>query len=222
MVLTACSTAAASPNGEHYPGTAFEGLAQSLIERQWGPSAVIAMQFDFGSEASAIFSGALYEKLLRPRSCLDEAVTAARVALAGHFGSGHRAWVTPTVYWRCKNAQAFEFLEIESQSTGEQRGKLMAIEAQQDLIFDELEEISRQPPEIRVALESAGGSSSTRSSNSAKNAAAFWVRPCGCWRLCRTGWRHRMCVGAATANPSQHRRDSRYRAARPRRVSLAR
>ena len=32
VVLTACSTAAAAPNGQDYPGVAFESLAQALVE----------------------------------------------------------------------------------------------------------------------------------------------------------------------------------------------
>jgi CHAT domain-containing protein len=153
VVLTACSTAAQSPNGAFSRGTPFEGLAQTLMERSSGPTAVIAMQFDFESEASVIFSRALYDKLLRPECCLDSAVAAARLALSRSFGAGHRAWVTPTLYWRCKGGRAFEFLKIESQLTDAQRAELIAIDAQQGMIFEELAHILRQPPEIRLALE---------------------------------------------------------------------
>lgn len=153
IVLTACSTAAASPNGPSYPVTAFESLAQTLMERQLGPSAVIAMQFDFSPDAGEIFSRALYEKLLRPNCCLDAAVASARMALADHFSIGHRAWITPVVYWRCKDARLFEFLGGESQWSDDQRAQLMRIDTEEALIEEELDSISRQPPQIRSALE---------------------------------------------------------------------
>lgn len=152
VVLSACSTAAASPNGEQYPVMAFESLAQALMERQWGPSGVIAMQFDFHSEAATIFSHALYEKLVRNRWCLDAAVASARSALASHFGAGHRAWVTPIVYWRCKGGRLFEFLTVESQLNDQQRARLLAIDAQVAEIFNEIDSLVNQPPAIRSAL----------------------------------------------------------------------
>jgi hypothetical protein len=153
VVLTACSTAAASPNGSGYPVTAFESLAQTLMERQFGPSAVIAMQFDFSTDAGEIFSRALYEKLLRPNCCLDAAVASARMALADYFSIGHRVWVTPVVYWRCKEARLFEFLGGESRLSDEQRAQLMNIDAEEALIEKDLGDIARQPLEISTALK---------------------------------------------------------------------
>ena len=57
IVMTACSTAATSPNGAQYPALAFEGLAQTLVERNSGPLAAVGMQFDLETDAAATFSG---------------------------------------------------------------------------------------------------------------------------------------------------------------------
>lgn len=111
VVLTACASAADAPNGADYPGMAFEGLAQTLVERHAGPLAVVAMQFDLEAVAAPVFSGTFYQRLLAPGASVDQAVAAARSALMLHLGAGHRSWVNPTVYWRCIDGRLFELLK---------------------------------------------------------------------------------------------------------------
>lgn len=153
LVLTACSTAASSPNGTNYPTIAFESLAQNLVERQFGPLAAVAMQFDLETEAAKIFSRAFYAKLLSPGWSLDAAVSHARSVLFVEFGEGHRSWVNPTVYWRCKEGRVFEIADIVGgELTPEQRKELLQIDAVLDVFLTELENLSKEPPETRAAV----------------------------------------------------------------------
>jgi len=150
IVLTACSTAAV-PNGTMYPGVAFESLAGSLVERQSGPLAAVAMQFDLETQAAEVFSGAFYEKLLTKGWSLDEAAASARNALFVKFGSGHRSWVNPTVYWRCKDGRVFELANVEGELTPEQRRELLQIDAQLEGYENVLADLSRQLQQIQDA-----------------------------------------------------------------------
>jgi hypothetical protein len=152
VVLSACASAAASPDSDELPMTASASLAQTLMERPGGPSAVIAMQFEFEAKAAQIFSSEFYKKLLQPKCCLDEAVAFARGTLSGRFEPGHRAWVTPTVYWRCKDGRLFEFQGVESHLTNDQRNELIDLDSDEQWIMDQLDDLSRQPPEIFTAL----------------------------------------------------------------------
>lgn len=151
VVLTACSSAAASPNGADYPVIAFESLAQTLVERQSGPGAAVAMQFDFETQAAEVFSRALYEKLLTPGWDLDQAVAAARGALIGEFGAGHRAWVNPTVYCRFNEGRAFELLDTAGTLTPAQQKELFKIEAVIEEYESMLNKLSRAPQEDQIA-----------------------------------------------------------------------
>ena len=157
VVLTACSTAAQSPNGLDYPVVAFESLAQALVERQTGPSAVVAMQFDFETKAAEVFSRALYEKLLTPNWSLDEAVSSARSALFLKFGPGHRSWVCPTVHWRCKDGRVFEFLDVNGHLTSEQLKELTQVEAQIELIELQLKDLAQATPEEQAVMANLRG-----------------------------------------------------------------
>lgn len=157
VVLTACSTAAQSPNGHEYPVAAFESLAQALVERLTGPSAVVAMQFDFETKAAEVFSRALYEKLLMPNWSLDEAVSSARSALMMKFGPGHRSWVCPTVYWRCKEGRVFELLDVNGPLTPEQLKELTQIEAQIEVFELQLKDLAQTTPEEQAALGNLRG-----------------------------------------------------------------
>jgi hypothetical protein len=154
VVLTACSTAAASPNGQDYPGIAFESLARALVERQSGPVAAVAMQFDLETQAAEVFSRALYEKLLTKEWSLDETVSFARMALVLQFGAGHRAWVNPTVYWRCKEGRVFDLLDVTGELTQAQRDELRTVDALLEEYEALLNDLARQPPEIQQATAS--------------------------------------------------------------------
>lgn len=108
VVLTACASSAASPAGYPYRCRALEGIAQRLVIGNSGISAAIAMQFDIESTAAEAFSREFYKHLLEPELCLDEAVTLARLEMTQTMTVGHRAWVNPTVFWRCVDGRVFE------------------------------------------------------------------------------------------------------------------
>lgn len=151
LVLTACSTAASAPNGTNYPVVAFESLAKSLVERQFGPLAAVAMQFDLETQAAEVFSKAFYTKLLSPGWSLDAAVSQARSELIGEFGAGHRSWVNPTVYWRCREGRIFDVADAQGHLTPEQRAELLQIEGLLDEYMFLLEELAKETPEARAA-----------------------------------------------------------------------
>jgi hypothetical protein len=96
-----------------------------------------------------VFSGALYEKLLVPGLAVDQAVAAARSALVSRFTAGHRSWVNPTVYWRCKDGYVFELLDVAGNLSPQQRLDIARIDA----IIEEYETIMRsmatQPAEMQ-------------------------------------------------------------------------
>jgi len=157
VVLTACSTAAPSPRfPNHYPGLAFEGLAQALVERQAGPSAVVAMQFDIENEAARVFSSAFYEKLLTTPDCtVDGAAAEARSALLAEFGAHNRAWLTPSVYSRCRDGRVFRLEKLRSRLTNNKRAALLPIDTKLQAYRENQEDIASQKiPEIRAALRS--------------------------------------------------------------------
>ncbi len=128
VVMTACSSAASQPNGTEYPGLAFEGLAQTLVQRNAGPLAAVAMQFDFETAAAGVFSKTLYQQLLTRDMSIDSAVAAARSALVATFGAAHRSWVNPTVYWRCKDGRLFDLIPTTGILTAQQQADLQSLE----------------------------------------------------------------------------------------------
>lgn len=152
VVMTACATAATSPNGTKYPAMAFEALARALVERDAGPLAAVGMQFDLETEAAKVFSRALYEKLLAPGWSIDQAVSAARGALVTRFGAGHRSWVNPTVYWRCVEGRVFDLLDVGGDLTPEQRNEIARIDGLIEVYESTLREVGGQPAEIRAAM----------------------------------------------------------------------
>lgn len=152
LLLTACSTAAASPNGTNYPVIALESMAQNLVDRQFGPLAAVAMQFDLETQAAKSFSSAFYAKLLSPGWSLDAAVSHARSVLFVEFGEGHRSWVNPTVYWRCKEGRVFEIADTGGEITQAQREELLQIDTILGIYKNELERVSHWTPESRAAV----------------------------------------------------------------------
>ena len=148
VVMTACSSAASQPNGNEYPGLAFEGLAQTLVERGAGPLAAVAMQFDLETAAAAVFSRVLYEQLLIRDMSIDAAVASARAALVVRFGAAHRSWVNPTVYWRCIDGRLFDLVATTGTLTPEQQVELQGIDG---IIKDyeaALKELSQQSADV--------------------------------------------------------------------------
>ena len=130
VVLSACSSAAPTPNQDPYDHAAFSGVAQRLVSGTSGVSAVVAMQFDMETNAAVEFSKALYESFFQlGQKRLDEAVTRARIQLATALDPGHRAWVTPSVYWRCKDGEVFEILSLLSDLDNATRFEIRELDA---------------------------------------------------------------------------------------------
>ena len=152
VVLTACSTAASSPNGQDYPVTSFDSLAHALVRRQGGPSAAVAMQFDLETTAAPVFSKALYERLLDKEWSLDEAVASTRSALVSQFGANHRSWINPTVYWRCKEGRLFNLQPVQGDLSQADQKKIIAIDAQLEVFEDFLNELSEKSAAEQAAV----------------------------------------------------------------------
>lgn len=165
VVFTACQSAAATPvdntiipvvDDEPYNISAFEGIAQRILSGFSDVTAAVAMQFDLESEAAVNFTRVFYENLLRSEKNLDEVVTLARreLALLPRFGTGHRAWITPTVYWRCKDGKVFDVDSLTEHLSPETLSKLQELQVQIASYRRVLEDIARQPPDIRDKLTS--------------------------------------------------------------------
>ncbi|HKQ79631.1 MAG TPA: CHAT domain-containing protein [Blastocatellia bacterium] len=164
-VFTACQSAAPTPadgatpppvNDDHpYRVSAYEGIAQRLLGGVSDITAAVAMQFDIESEAAVIFTRSFYENLLYQEKDLDEVVTLARKALATHpnFGIGHRAWLTPTVYWRCKGGKVFEINSFNRRLSDEELRKIQDLESQIAVLKRHLGRIAIQPQSEREKLE---------------------------------------------------------------------
>jgi hypothetical protein len=153
VVLTACSSSAPAPaDQEPYVHRAFDGIAQSLIGGVSGVPAVVAMQFDLESDAAVVFSRTFYDYLLRTGVSLDEAVTRARIAVATGLGTGHRAWITPTVYWNCTGVPLFDLAPGRGVLDPQQMKDLVPVESQLNALRGVMQKMASRPPEEQQAL----------------------------------------------------------------------
>jgi hypothetical protein len=148
-VFTACSSAASANRNGRYSVRAFESLAQTLVERKFGPSAVIGMQLDFESKAAVAFTRAFYTRLLTPGMPVDKAVSAGRAELVREFGSGHRSWVAPVLYSRCRYGRVFEMATPVIPFSDKEREELISIDSLEDVYCSCLEEAWHKPEEER-------------------------------------------------------------------------
>lgn len=158
VVITGCSGAAPTPNQEPYAVGAFDGIAQRLVSGVTGVTAAVAMQFDLESMAAVEFARVFYQNLLRPELSLDEVITLVRKQLAGGvpgLGAGHRAWVTPVVYWRCRD-RVFEIEATRVRLSDAVLEQLRGIDVQVAnyvrTLKDFSSEMARQPSEVRAIL----------------------------------------------------------------------
>ncbi len=152
VVITACSSAAPTPDQEPYSTGAFEGVAQRLFSPGSDISGVVAMQFDMEEQAAVTFTKTFYTHLLTPGRRLDEVVTLARKQLVMLLQSGHRAWVTPAVFWRCRDGQVFDLAPLVAPLDDATQAKLREIEVEQKAYRRILADMQRQPAEIRQSL----------------------------------------------------------------------
>lgn len=134
VVLNACGTAASS-KGE------LRGVAQTLLTGVSSLTAAVAMQLDLDGWAAAPFSRAFYESFLR--GPVDEAVLAGRRAIVGAASNAmfHRAWVTPVVFFRCKNAEVFDVVGGIGLTAAEQNA-LLALGVEADVLHDFLRDLA--------------------------------------------------------------------------------
>lgn len=156
VVLTACSTAAPTPNeGEDPLGAgAFEGIAQQLVAGVSGVTAAVAMQFDLETNAAVEFSRSFYKNFLQPDLGLDEVVTQARMDLVTLLDAGHRAWITPVVYWRCEGGKVFEFEAARRVLDAEALAALRDVDIQLQTYRRQLDDIAAQPQHLQAAVDS--------------------------------------------------------------------
>lgn len=154
VVFTACASAMPTPEEEPYRIGAFEGLAQRLLSGVSGISAAVAMQFDLESEPAVKFTRVFYENLLLPDKSLDEVVALARKELATleRYGAGHRAWVTPTVYWRCQEGKVFDIDFSSAKPSQETLIKLQDLDSRMTMYRRFLTDIASQTAVIRNSL----------------------------------------------------------------------
>lgn len=157
VVLTACSSSApAPPEQEPYVHRAFDGIAQTLIGGHHNSiPAVVAMQFDLDDVAAVAFSRTFYDYLLRPNVSLDEAVTQARVAVASEakLGPGHRAWLTPTLYWNCEGVPLFEIIPVDGNNLdAATKVKVEFIDSEINALRGVLQKLAGRPAAEQPAL----------------------------------------------------------------------
>jgi hypothetical protein len=150
-VITACASASPTPDEQPYRARAYDGVAQTLIRDVSGVSAVVAMQFDLESDAAVTFSRTLYESLLNPDRQLDEVVALCREALATTKSMGHRAWVTPVVYWRCKDGKVFEPVGLRAPLPPEFQRQLNQIDIVLKTTLDHIMQVLQQPAAVQDA-----------------------------------------------------------------------
>jgi hypothetical protein len=160
VVITACSSAAPTPpvaglvDAGPLGSAAFDGLAQRLVAGVSGVTAAVAMQFDLEATAAVAFSRSFYENLLRPELPLDAVVTLARLALVAQLQAGHRAWVTPAVYWRAQDGRVFHVDPASTALDDDTLRMLQDCESQLGVYREYVERIAGQPTEAGSPLES--------------------------------------------------------------------
>jgi hypothetical protein len=151
VVMTACSSAAPTPQQVGDTVGPLDGVAQRLVAGVSGVNAVVAMQFDLESAAAVTFSGSFYKHLLEPGRKLDEVVALCRRDLASQLNAGHRAWVTPVVYWRCKNGELFAIAPMKKAIDAQTREKLKELDSAREVYLKHIRETMGMPEEIRTA-----------------------------------------------------------------------
>jgi hypothetical protein len=159
VVLSACSSAAPTPEAtppekRPYRIGAFDGIAQRLIAPISAVRAVVGMQFDMESDASIAFNGAFYRKMLERGIPLDAVVAHARLAVIVKMDVGHRAWVTPTLYSRCRDGILFDIKEIRNNLDDETRKSIVELDSKIAENRSILEELARHTDEYSMALRS--------------------------------------------------------------------
>lgn len=152
VVLTACSSAAPTPEEVGKTVGPFCGVAQQLVSGMSGVNASVAMQLDLASDAAVEFSKTFYTQLLTSDRKLDEIVALCRQALTAPVGVGDRAWVTPVVYWRCKDGKVFDIEPMRGVFDEATRSELIALQREIDVNLDHIQSVQSQPPNIVSAL----------------------------------------------------------------------
>jgi hypothetical protein len=150
-MITACSSANPTPDAEPFHARAFDGVAQRLVGGVSDVNAVVAMQFDLDSQAAVTFSRTFYTNLLRSGGRLDEVVALCRQALVGQLNAGHRAWVTPVVYWRCKDGKVFDLEGIKGSLDPQTQKKLNEIDATLVVYLKNITDVRTEPQAVQDA-----------------------------------------------------------------------
>jgi len=161
VVITACSSAAPTPPSPNDPtdagplGTgAFDGVAQRLVTGISPVTAAVGMQFDLEDVAAVEFSKAFYSNLVHPAMAIDEVVTLSRKALVNALQAGHRAWITPAVYWRCKGGRVFDIDPSLGKISDQALGKIHDLDIELGFHRAQVEKIAAKTAADRQALAS--------------------------------------------------------------------
>jgi hypothetical protein len=128
-------------------------VAQRLVTGISPVTAAVGMQFDIEDVAAVEFSKAFYENLLQPDVALDEVVTQARKALVMLLQAGHRAWITPAVYWRCKDGKVFHIDPSRGTLDDHTLAQIRDIDIQLGIYRAQVEKIAIKSAEERAALK---------------------------------------------------------------------
>ncbi|MBN2549270.1 MAG: CHAT domain-containing protein [Anaerolineales bacterium] len=152
VVITACSSAAPTPDEVAETVAPFDGLAQRLVGINSGVSAAVAMQFDLESDAAVLFSKVFYTNMLDSRRKLDEILTNCRKALAGKMNAGHRAWVTPVIYWRAREGKVFDIVPVMRTLDEQVLRDLKQIDLELEIYYKHIRYMNSQPEEVRLAI----------------------------------------------------------------------
>ena len=152
VVLSACSTAAPTPKQVGDTVGPFDGVAQRLVAGFSTVSAAVAMQFDLEAEAAEVFNETLYNRLLMPDAPLDAVVAECRGAMMSAKKLGHRCWVNPVLYWRCKEGKLFSFQSGQAPLNDQTRAELLANEMLLTTWLAQIAKMWAMPPAMRQAF----------------------------------------------------------------------
>ena len=152
VVMTACSSAAPTPEEVEETVGPFCGVAQRLVAGVSGVNASVAMQLDLASDAAVEFSKTFYTHLLTSDRKLDEIISLCRKALSTSAGVGDRAWVTPVIYWSCKDGRVFDIEPMRGVFDEQTRMELGTLQREIDVNLDHIKSVQSQPPNIVSAL----------------------------------------------------------------------
>jgi hypothetical protein len=151
VILTACASAQPTPDQVVETTGPFDGVAQALVAGVSGVNAAVAMQFDIESDAAVIFSRTFYSQLLASECKLDEIVAHCRKEIITQLAAGHRAWVTPVVYWRCREGKVFDIDAFKRAIDEETARQLVGLDGAIEIVRKHIVQAQAQSDHVLAA-----------------------------------------------------------------------